>query len=267
MNLLFAINSGYITEFLNCCKSIIKNGGEPHYDVYILHSDLDTDIQNAISRSVGPCITCHFVTVDPALFNGFPESKRYPRQIYYRIVAPLLLPKNLDRVLYLDADLVVINSLRSLYDTDFEGMSFAACTHTRKFLTKFNQLRLGIDLGKDVTYVNTGVLLFNLTALRQSLHLEDIRDYTDDRKQAFLLPDQDILTAMYGDQIKELDTLRYNLSDRIYNVYRNEPGHEALDLDWVRENTVIIHYCGKSKPWKEDYNGPLGVFYDEICNQ
>lgn len=265
MNLLFAINAGYVTEFLNCCKSIMKNGGESHYDAYILHSDLDGELQEAIAASVAPCITCYFVHLPPSLFDGFPESKRYPRQIYYRIAAPLLLPEHLDRVLYLDADLVVINPLRQLYETDFEGKSFAACSHTKKFLTKMNQLRLGIDLDKDVTYINTGVLLFNLTVLRQTLRLADIRAYADRRKQVFILPDQDILTALYGDQVKALDTMRYNLSDRVFTLYNADPTHDRRGLNWVRENTVIVHYCGKSKPWKDGYNGTLGVFYDEIC--
>ena len=33
-------------------------------------------------------------------------------------------------------------------------------------------------------------------------------------------------------------------------------------MDWVKENVVIVHYCGKSKPWKADYKGRLGFFYE-----
>ena len=35
-------------------------------------------------------------------------------------------------------------------------------------------------------------------------------------------------------------------------------------LDWVQENTVIIHYCGANKPWKEHYHGILDCFYNEL---
>lgn len=37
-----------------------------------------------------------------------------------------------------------------------------------------------------------------------------------------------------------------------------------MDVSWVRENSVIIHYCGKNKPWNDDYTGVLGVFYREL---
>lgn len=129
----------------------------------------------------------------------------------------------------------------------------------RKFLTKVNQARLGVE--EEVPYVNTGILLMNLPPLREKLRLSDIRDYANAKKHAFILPDQDILTALYGTKIKLVDTMRYNLSDRILDFYNADPRNEERDLDWVRKNAVIIHYCGKNKPWKDSYAGELGVFY------
>ena len=108
MNLLFAINGGYIPTFLNCMRSVLLHGGASHYEVFILHSDLTPADEERV-RAALPEVGLHFVFVDPAMFDGFPESKRYPRQIYYRIAAPLLLPDTLERILYLDADTVIIN--------------------------------------------------------------------------------------------------------------------------------------------------------------
>lgn len=62
-----------------------------------------------------------------------------------------------------------------------------------------------------------------------------------------------------------LDTIRYNLSDRILTMYNADPRNtEKIDVDWLRKNGVIIHYCGRNKPWKENYMGVLNVFYDEV---
>ena len=161
MNLLFAINGGYIPTFLGCMRSVLLHGGASHYEVFILHSDL-TDGDEADIRTALPDVDFHFVFVDPAMFDGFPESKRYPRQIYYRIAAPLLLPDTLERILYLDADTVIINPLTTLYATPFGDAYFMACTHTRKLLEKLNAARLGMD--EAAPYINTGVLLYNLPA-------------------------------------------------------------------------------------------------------
>lgn len=261
MNLLFCINRNFVPLLIHCVQSVIKSGTVSQYQIYILHSDLTEQDQNKISRCIGTRAEFHFISVDPEIFAGFPETERYPTQIYYRLAAPLLLPEELDRVLYLDVDTVVINPLDELYIEPFEGNYFLACTHTRKFLTEFNKLRLGVH--KDVPYVNTGVMLYNLTALRERIHLEEIQEYATRKMRSFLLPDQDILMALYGDKVKLVDTMRYNLSDRILSFYNADPRNEKRDLEWVRKNTVVIHYCGKNKPWKENYSGILDIFYKE----
>lgn len=264
-NLLFCINQKALGLMSTCLKSILRSGGYSRYDAYVMHSDLDESILRAMERDFRECITFHFLKVPETMFADFPETGRYPKQIYYRLAAPLLLPGQLERVLYLDVDMVVINSLRELYETDFEGNYFVGCTHTREFLTKLNQARLKSE--KAVAYLNTGVLLLNLPLLRQNTSMEDICDYASLRRRALILPDQDILAALYGDKVKLVDTMRYNLSDRILTVYNAEHTRDKRDLNWVRENTVIIHYCGRNKPWSDGYTGTLGIFYQELIEK
>lgn len=261
MNLLFSIDRRALSQLVVCLRSVAKNGGTARYRVFVLHSDLDEAIRENLSRDF-PTMEFQFLTVPPGMFDGFPVTGRYPKQIYYRLAAPLLLPRDLDRILYLDADTLVINPLGPLYDMDFEGNLYIACTHTREFLTRLNRMRLKSD--KAVCYINSGVLLMNLPVLRLVLDLEQMSRYVRERKLPLLLPDQDILTALYGDRVKLVSTMRYNLSDRVLGMYNAEPGRRKRDLGWVRANTVIIHYCGRSKPWKPGYDGHLGIFYREM---
>lgn len=265
MNLLFCINKNFVHLLISCIHSIIRSNAAMNYDAYVLHSDLEETDCERMKAELGNMVNFHYISVEPGMFAGFPETKRYPAQIYYRLAAPLLLPKELDRILYLDVDTVIINPLDELYHMDFNGNYFLACTHTKKFLTDMNKIRLGVH--KDVPYVNTGVMLYNLSALRENVRLEDIRDFASRKMHSFMLPDQDILTALYGEKVKLIDTMRYNLSDRILAFYNADPRNEKLDLDWVRKNSVVIHYCGKNKPWGQHYNGILDVFYQENCNQ
>lgn len=261
-NLLLCVNRRVLPLLASCLRSVVRSGGYGHYDAYVIHRDFDDSQMQALGRDFQEDVTFHFLPAPQDLFDGFPESERYPREIYYRLAAHLLLPQTLERVLYLDVDLVVINSLRPLYETDFGTDLFVGCSHTRPFLTRLNQARLQSE--KAVRYVNTGVLLLNLTRLRREVDLEQLRQYAVGHRYALILPDQDILTAMYGDRVQIADTLRFNLSDRILNFYNANHPQEKKDLDWVRRNTSIVHYCGKNKPWSGDYTGTLGVFYREL---
>lgn len=261
MNLLFAINHNFTDLLCSCLRSVMKNGGADRYDAYILHSDLKMEDVVKITAVAGERVCCRFIAVEEAVFDGFPESSRYPRQIYYRLMAPLLLPETLERILYLDVDLVVINSLQEFYDTDFEGNYYVACSHTDAFLTRVNQVRLGVE--GEVPYINTGVMMLNLPLLRQNLSREKLRETARRKMRSFILPDQDLLTVMHGHKIKLADPMRYNLSDRLLTFYNADPRNEKRDLQWVRENAVVIHYYGKNKPWNREYKGILDVFYRE----
>lgn len=263
MNILFSINKKCISLLQTCMWSIWKNGGDNEYHVFVFHTELEEKEKCHIRESLPREIQWNFIDVPVEMFDDFVTTKRYPKEIYYRLAAPYLLPKSLDRILYMDVDTIVINSLMDLYQTDFDGNYFMGCTNTQLPLQKFNQARLGIDMEKDVPYINTGVLMMNLPLLRENLDFEDICDFSEKKKQMLILPDQDILTALYGEHVKLVDNLIYNLSDRTLISYNAAPRNMGIDESWVRENTVIIHYFGRNKPWKKNYIGILDTFYEE----
>ena len=83
-----------------------------------------------------------------------------------------------------------------------------------------------------------------------------------------LTRDTDAMRRFYEKGLRDgeriLDTMKYNLSDRMLNLYNSDFTHERRDLDWVRKNAVIIHYYGVQKPWKKRYQGKLDIFYREL---
>lgn len=261
MNILFTVDRGYLEHMSDCIRSIIRFPSKDGYDIYIMHSDLQAEDQMKLWESTDDATRLHFVYVDGDAID-FPESDRYPVQIYYRIFAYFLLPPDLERILYLDADTLVINPLEELYSMDFDGNYILACTHIRKFLNTINRLRLGIK--EERPYINSGVMLMNLKELRKRQNFREVAEFVEQRKNVLTLPDQDIITALYGDKIGLLDTMRYNLSDRMLAFHNAEIGNEKKDLDWVRKNAVVIHYYGKQKPWNPGYVGILDVFYKEL---
>ena len=182
--------------------------------------------------------------------------------MYYRLFAARYLPQQLERILYLDPDLVVLHSLRSLYQIDFDGKLFAAASHIEsRTFRELNRRRL--HLSEHAKYLNSGVMMMNLALLRKESP-QTIIDYIQSHKATLLLPDQDVLNALYADRTVPLDPLVYNLGEkylRLKNLHL--PPAEKLTLDWVRSNTAIVHYYGRNKPWKEHYRGSLGIFYYE----
>ena len=109
-----------------------------------------------------------------SIFKQAPVSDRYPESIYYRLLAQNYLPKDLDKVLYLDADILCINDLQPLYELPLEDHLYAAANHSKltEVTTVINKVRL--KNYESEGYFNSGVLLMNLTQLRQEVKEKEI---------------------------------------------------------------------------------------------
>lgn len=266
IHLLCCLDRGYIPQLrVMLCSALQNEPGE--LAVHIAHTGLTDSDFAAIARGFDlQRLQLLPVCLDPALFAGAPTQKRYPKEMYYRLFAAQYLPPAVHRVLYLDPDTVVIGPLGPLYHMDMGGCPLAAAGHLHRFFTRINQLRLG--LGRDVPYLNSGVLLMDLDALRAGAEKTPPQVYAAMARLGrwrLWLPDQDLLAVLYGGEIKELDGRAYNVSDRYLRLYNLNPQNRRrrFDADWVRRHGVIIHYFGKNKPWKPGYRGVLGGYYHQ----
>ncbi|HEY8395533.1 MAG TPA: glycosyltransferase family 8 protein [Bacilli bacterium] len=265
MNILVTLNRNYLPQLEVLLHSLLLTNANVNFDLYVISKDLtEKDLEKLKGRINNEAISYHLLYFDDALLSGAPTSSRYPLEIYYRLFAAKVLPEEIEKILYLDPDIVVINSLEELYQTDFEDAYFVGATHVRKLLRKFNKIR--VNAKKNAHYLNTGVLLMNIKKLREEQNVQEVYDFIAKYKFLLTLPDQDIIFGLYGDKVKLVDYMKYNLSDRILTRERFIKKRK-FDVDWVRENSVIIHYCGRNKPWKAKYRGILDVFYKEIADK
>lgn len=264
MNLLFTLDTHYIHQLAVLLVSLQEANPGESFRICVAHSSLteaDFDVLRGVADPARCVIESYPVRDD--MLSSAPIVYRYPREMYYRLFAARFLPADMDRILYLDPDIVVINPLRELYNMPFDGSLFAAASHVHQQFQKFNALRLKTP--DDSAYVNSGVLLMNLARLRQEQSVDEVLQYIDEHRRTLLLPDQDVLNAVYAARIRPIEPLYYNLDEKYYNLYNLNPRNRQnrIDLDWVRRHTAIIHYCGKNKPWVKGYHGEFDVFYRE----
>lgn len=259
INILVTLDENYIPYLNVMLFSLLHSNPDCRFDVYLLHSGIpETAVESTrqILKDAGRLI---LVPAGDMGLQDAPTTARYPREIYFRIFAARYLPETLDRILYLDPDIIVNGSVKELYAMEMGDYFFAAASHTGALIRKFNEIRL--DMEEESPYINSGVMLMNLSLLRREQKPEDVLNFIEKRKNLLILPDQDIISSLYGSRILALDTFRYNMTERLF--MRHAPFEERLTLAWIRRNCVIIHYCGRNKPWKENYIGQLDVFYRE----
>ena len=175
----------------------------------------------------------------------FDKSKHYGNvMMFARLLLSSVLP-DLDKIIYLDCDIVVLNDLQSLWNFDVSDVAVAmAPDFTLKDKSTLN--RLGITTGY---YLNSGVILMNLDYWRKHDVQNRIFSYILEKGDKLIYNDQDALNSILQNEHKVLH-IKYNFSyyyfHRLIGVLYKEKIHEIIE---ARDNPIIFHYFGPLKPW------------------
>lgn len=266
MNLLFAVNDGFVDQMLTVVYSILQNSRVSHIKMFVIQEkELEKTFEINQFCQENQVEYCPII-VDGNEFANARITDRYPHTIYYRLLAHKYLPADIDKILYLDADLLCINDITPLYNMDISEYLYGACSHSR--LTNVTEVVNRVRLKNEDAdaYYNSGVLLMNLRKIRRVVDPGDVFEFIEKNKFNLLLPDQDILNGLYGHQIKQLPDEIWNFDARKNRTYEMLSMGE-WDLNWVMEHTAILHFCGREKPWKAGYFGRYSALYKHYSHQ
>lgn len=166
---------------------------------------------------------------------------------YFRLLLPELLPDSVEKVLYLDCDLIIRDDVSSLWETDIASTEFAAVPEIDAPSVKarlVDGVRFHRELGvpKERVRLNSGVLLMNLARWRRSQLAQRVFTYLRVLGDDILWYEQEALNVVANGDYRELD-LRWNV-----------PSQWAAQTP--RDQVSIVHYLTAHKPWNWDYHWP-----------
>ena len=266
MNILVTLDRNYLSPFQTLLFSLLIHHPQEHLEIYLASSDITEEELWPAKQICAQFYGClHLVRVPDTLFANAPTIRYYSCAMYYRLLAAEYLPVQLERILYLDPDMLVINPLDTLYSMDMGDALYAACIHKGLMDISSPVNRLRLSAYETEGYFNSGMLLMNLARIREEVRADDIFNYVKKNRQLLFLPDQDILNGLYGERIVPVDESLWNYDARKYNEYLIASSGEK-DMDWVMRNTAILHFCGKRKPWHKDYHGRFSALYKHYRN-
>lgn len=231
INVAFNIDNNYTTYLLLTLNSIFANNkSNSDYHFYVIENDLSNRNKNRIVEFIHKNNqTVDFVGIDKKLLDiGSSYYRNHPitNIAYARIFLPDLLP-DLDKILYLDSDILVRSDLSELYNTNLGKYAMGMCIDYSYFNANIRNPK--------IRYYNDGVILMNLKLMRQYKLVNKMVDYTKEHPK-LLYADQDVINKSVSNYIKTLDQ-KWN--NQFYD------GH-SLKRDL---NQGIIHYISHTKPW------------------
>ncbi len=219
---------------------------ENKHNIYILDGGISDKNKTRIKKLVkNHHSNIEFISVNSSDFDTCPmlkdENPKYSsyhvtKPTYFRFKLPTYLPL-IEKVLYLDCDIIAMNSLSDLYNTDIQDY-YTAMIPDIDSSQESERLQLA-------EYFNAGVMLINLKKWREENIQDKLFGFANENRSIILWQDQDVFNLVFKNNIKPLPH-KWN-----YQIDHDQKHKQVLQKD---TEINILHFAGRFKPWL-NYNG------------
>jgi len=237
--IFFAVDDGYCPFLAVALQSLIDNASEENnYCIKVLNTNISVENKRKIEKYIRRNVSIEFVDLNyyiEKVKDKLYTRDYYSKTTYFRLFIPELYPQY-DKVLYLDSDIVILDDIANLYNTDMGNNLVAAAPDD---VIQFNEVfqvyaEKVVGVADYRRYFNAGVLLMNLHELRNFRFQEKFL-YSLERIKFAVAQDQDYLNRLCKGRVL--------LLDRVWNRM------PMPDPKIKTENVKLIHYNLAFKPW------------------
>ncbi|MGN0470461.1 MAG: glycosyltransferase family 8 protein [Acutalibacteraceae bacterium] len=273
MNIVY-YSSDFFSEICGVAiESLFENNKESEeITVYIVEdniSDKNKSRLKSIADKFGRTVL--FIKM-PSQEEVYPGVEMNLGRTYARMALGEILPESVDRVLSLDSDTLVMDSLQEMYDTEFLEDEYVAGVYDCVGAAMQNKV---LHAPNDLKYCNAGMYLIDLKKWREQnvgqQLLNAVLKNADGKHIMFFL-EQDLMNLTFYKHIKLLDS-RYNMLTSIYYFNYDEiikmkkpvSYYTREQIDYAKSKPALFHattcFYIKKRMWVENSDHPCAKFY------
>lgn len=222
LNIVFASDDNYVPLLSVCMISLLENNSKDFDNINIFILDNNINKNNKIKlKSIINNYNAHLKFININVIEKIEgitpiiRDNNLSYSTYSRLFIASLLPKDINKVLYLDCDSLVCGSFKELWELNIKNYSCAAVYDQYNMGSKF--LKELLNLNKDGDYYNSGLLLINLDYWRKNNIESDFTNYLTKNKSKIWWHDQDVINAVLKDSILPID-IKYNLMSCLHEL-------------------------------------------------
>ena len=249
---LICTDAAYVQHSAVCLASLLANNPELFFAIVVVGRITERLDEDRLRRSLThfPNHSLEFRQFSPPADQLFPLNPQahYTIDTYSRLWIGEFFSDDVERVLYLDGDIVVVGGIAELWNCDLEGNLLGTVDIPG---SDRGVERLGMR--QEDGYFNAGMLVVDLAQWRETGAKQRVLDYINANPDRVLY-DQDALNACFHDCRKRLD-YKWNVISPFYDRPMPLPLVDT-EIERVRHEARIIHYNGASKPWDYLCNHP-----------
>lgn len=253
-HIVFGIDNDFFRPLGILMTSILLNNPKDKITFHIITKYINKSNQQLLNKfSSTNNIAIYIYIIDEYYFAKLPTTSYISQATYNRFLIPLILQNITSTVLYLDADIICLNSITNLKNIDLTKYTAAVVTESNSYVAEQQIKALQLKSNK---YFNAGMLYININNwIKNNINTKLIKLMNSNQKFAF--NDQDMLNIVLENDCKYID----NIFNYTFDV-RYKPNRYIYTIP---DNTVFLHYVGRFKPWQEWCMHPLREKFREIA--
>lgn len=254
-HIVFGIDDDFIRPLGVLMTSIILNNPKEKIVFHIITNNINEQNQQSIKRFSQNIVPIYIYIINEHCFKQLPRTEYISHATYNRFLIPFILQNITEKVLYLDADIICLNSIVSLKNINLNNKVAAVISESNSAVLKQQIPSLNLKNNK---YFNAGVMYLNIKKWIEydiSTKLMELA-YS---KRKFVFNDQDMLNIVLENDCIYIDK-KYNYT---FDV-RYKPNRYIYTIP---DDTVFLHYVGRFKPWQEWCMHPLREKFRAIAKQ
>ncbi len=252
MHVAFCCDNCYIMPASIMLESLMKNNRNRHIIAHTFTDDLnDTSIETlrALVETYQGELVTHQVPAEAIdIIKNAPLAWEYLSvAAYYRLLLPFVLEDTVEKILYLDCDVMVRKELAKYYDYDIKE-SYVAGAHDIEEGQHSVRLKLPF-------YMNSGVLLINTKSIKEGFSMKKMLNEMNRlwEQGGATLGDQDIINILFTEKMYFFpDTFNYQHCIHKKYILKHKKEVEAA---------AVVHFITSDKPWFGTYVFPYTKEY------
>lgn len=249
LHIAFCVDEAYVRYICVSIKSLAENNRSRDIVVHLLTDSIGAEGRRLLAEAVEGYdnISINIHIADDTPLRGL-RTGNLVIHSWYRVLLPQVLPTDVRRVLYLDADTIVTDRLDELFALDMKDAAVAGSLDPQSLEAEAYE-RCGYD--RRLNYICAGVLLMNLEYCRQHDITRRIIEYAHANNERLIFQDQDAINYVCRDS-KIILPFRYGTVQWFFGMDSlcSDPESRRQLLDSLRR-PAIIHYIG-CHPWLRD---------------
>jgi lipopolysaccharide biosynthesis glycosyltransferase len=250
IHLVLTSDNNYAQHLGVAMVSVLKNS--PQADKLVFHI-----IENGISQENKEKIlslkdkyktNINIYNLDNSKLKDCPTINHLNQAAYLRLFIPEILPKDIEKVIYLDSDIICLGNLEELYNQNLNNRPLGAIKdiYENRAIKQFFYRGLK-------SYFNSGIILIDLNKWRKSEVTKKTLNLIFKYKKKLKYADQDILNYLFKNN--------WQLLDNKFNYQFLDKKDFSIKKDKIPKNTIVLHYISNKKPWTYMYLSNTKKYY------